>query len=76
MREILKFPSITGRLYTCNVCSKTEVWGDNWMWKDIFHKEDKYGDPGCEKRYITCSNECREKGVINERLHRITGSRE
>lgn len=58
-------PTNSGRIiHTCKICGNRSIWQDTWRWKYIFHKGSGNGDPGWEEKYITCSDECREKEKI------------
>jgi len=58
MAEILEFPT---RKHTCDVCVKTDVWGDSWSWTFIMYKPNgEYRADGYEKVFKMCSRKCQE----------------
>ena len=53
----------SGSVHTCRVCGKHSIWKEDWAWKYIIHKGSCKEDPGWEETYITCSDECRDRGI-------------
>lgn len=51
------------RLYQCDCCGKTDVWGDTWAWYGSWRAMDD-GDP----LLTICSADCRVKMIADGKL--------
>ena len=56
------------RLYQCDCCEKTDVWGDSWAWFGSYRQLEDVGLEGVKDVIVICSSDCRVKMVADSRL--------
>lgn len=56
------------RLYQCDCCGKTDIWGDDWAWFGSYRQLEDVGMEGVKDVTVICSADCRIRMVAESRI--------